>query len=91
LGPQTRFNAFAFQQLNNNSYTLYNAIGNVYVQAEVIPGLKIKGSLGGSFYENLRKSWSELDSWRFSQTPGNPYSGRMEMQKENMVSAWAER
>ena len=27
-GPQSRFNVFAFQQLNNNSYNLYNALGN---------------------------------------------------------------
>ncbi|MEP6682783.1 MAG: TonB-dependent receptor [Parafilimonas sp.] len=75
-GPQTRFNVFAFQQLNNNSYRLYNALGNAYVQAEPITGLKIKGSLGGSYFENTRKDWSDYDSWRFSQTPGNPYSGQ---------------
>lgn len=75
-GPQTRFNVFAFQQLNNNSYRLYNALGNAYVQIEPITGLKIKGSLGGSYYENTRKDWSDYDSWRFSQTPGNPYSGQ---------------
>jgi len=75
-GPQTRFNIFAFQQLNNNSYRLYNALGNGYVQIEPIPGLRIKASLGGSYYENRRKNWSTYDSWRFSQTPGNPYSGQ---------------
>jgi TonB-linked SusC/RagA family outer membrane protein len=75
-GPQTRFNVFAFQQLINNSYRLYNALGNAYVQVEPIAGLKIKGSLGGSYYENLRKDWNNYDSWRFSQTPGNPFSGQ---------------
>ena len=75
-GPQTRFNVFAFQQLNNNSYRLYNALGNAYIQVEPIADLKIKASVGGSYYENTRKSWSDYDSWRFSQTPGNPYSGQ---------------
>lgn len=75
-GPQSRFNVFAFQNLNNNSYLLYNVIGNAYVQFEPITGLRIKGSLGGTYYENLRKSWQDNDAWRFSQTPGNPYSGQ---------------
>ncbi len=75
-GPQTRFNVFAFQQLNNNSYRLYNALGNAYVQVEPVTGLKIKASVGGSYYENTRKNWNDYDAWRFSQTPGNPYSGQ---------------
>jgi len=75
-GPQTRFNAFAFQALNNTQYNLYNALGNGYIQVEPIPGLRIKGSLGGSYYENLRKQWNAADAWRFSQTPGNPYAGQ---------------
>jgi TonB-linked SusC/RagA family outer membrane protein len=75
-GPQTRFNVFAFQALNSNRYTLYNAIGNAYLQAEPFPGLRIRGSLGGSFFQNIRNSWTNNDQWRFSQTPGNPYSGQ---------------
>ena len=75
-GPQSRFNVFAFQDLNNTKYQLQNALGNAYVQIEPIPGLRLKGSLGGSYYFNLRKQWSAFDSWRFSQTPGNPYSGQ---------------
>lgn len=75
-GPQTRFNVFAFQSLNSNDYDLYNAMGNAYVQIEPITGLKLKGSLGGNFYFNLRKQWNGFDAWRFSQTPGNPYAGQ---------------
>ena len=74
-GPQTRFNVFAQQALTDNRYQLMNALGNAYVQIEPITGLKLKGSLGGQYYTNLRKSWSDFDAWRFSQTPGNPYSG----------------
>lgn len=75
-GPQTRFNVFAFQALNSTNYELYNALGNAYIQIEPITGLKIKGSLGGNYYYNLRKQWNAFDSWRFSQTPNNPYAGQ---------------
>lgn len=74
-GNQTRFNVFARQQLNNNEYELMNALGNAFVQLEPVTGLRIKASLGGQYYTNLRKSWEDLDAWRFSQTPGNPYAG----------------
>lgn len=75
-GQNSRFNVFAFQSLNNNAYDLLRALGNAYVQIEPIPGLRLKGSLGGDWYMNLRKSWSDLDNWRFSQTPGNPYGNQ---------------
>jgi hypothetical protein len=75
-GQNSRFNVFAFQSLNNNAYDLLRALGNAYVQIEPIPGLRLKGSLGGDWYMNLRKSWSDLDNWRFSQTPGNPFANQ---------------
>ena len=84
-GQQSRFNVFAFQQLNNNSYDLKRAMGNAYVQIEPITGLKIKGSLMGDWYMNLRKSWSDNDNWRFSQTAGNPYAGQNGRRWEAMV------
>ncbi len=74
-GTQTRFNVFGFQKLMTNNYNLTNLLGNIYVQVEPITGLKIKASVGGQKYNNLRKSWNDFDSWRFSQTPGNPYAG----------------
>ena len=74
-GQQTRYNVFAFQALSDNKYELVNALGNAYVQIEPITGLKLRGSVGGQYYTNLRKSWSDFDIWRFSQTPGNPYAG----------------
>jgi len=74
-GQQTRFNVFGFQALNSTNYDLYRGLGNVFVEIEPISGLKLKGSLGGDYYFNLRKQWSNIDSWRFSQTPGNPYEG----------------
>ncbi|HZG26264.1 MAG TPA: SusC/RagA family TonB-linked outer membrane protein, partial [Chitinophagaceae bacterium] len=75
-GQQTRFNVFAFQQLNNNAFDLLRALGNAYVQIEPIPGLRLRGSVGGDWYMNLRKTWNNFESWRFSQTPGNPFAGQ---------------
>jgi TonB-linked SusC/RagA family outer membrane protein len=74
-GNQTRYNLFARQSLNDNRYELMNTFGNAYIQIEPLAGLKLRGSLGGQYYTNLRKSWEDLDAWRFSQTPGNPYAG----------------
>lgn len=75
-GPQTRFNVFAFQALNNTNYELMRALGNAYVQIEPVKGLSIKGSLGGDWYENIRRSWQDNDAWRFSQTIANPYANQ---------------
>ncbi len=75
-GQQTRFNVFAFQHLNSNRYDLNDIIGNAYVQIEPVKGLKIKGSLGGEYYTNLRKNWTNNDEWMYSQTPQNPYAGQ---------------
>ena len=86
-GQQTRFNVFAFQKLNDNKYDLKRAIGNAYVQIEPITGLKLKGTLGGDYYFNLRRSWTNFDQWRFSQTPGNPF----ERQDGKAVGSYGER
>lgn len=74
-GPGTRGNVFASQSLNDNTFELFRTIGSVYLQVEPLRGLKLRGTLSGDYYFNLRKSWGNYDTWRFSQTPGNPYSG----------------
>lgn len=86
-GTQTRYNVFAFQQLNSNRYNLLNTLGNAFIQIEPVKGLKIKGSLGGSYMTNLRKNFTAFDAWRFSQTPGNPY----ESQDGNAKGSYGER
>ncbi len=82
-GQQSRFNVFAFQHLNSNSYDLYDIIGNAFVQIEPVTGLKIKGSLGGEYYFNMRKSWNNFDAWMYSQTPQNPYAAQDGLAKGN--------
>jgi len=72
-GTQTRYNPFAFQQLNNTSYNLLNTLGNAFIQIEPITGLKLKGSLGGNYMMNLRKTFNNNEAWKYSQTPTNPY------------------
>jgi TonB-linked SusC/RagA family outer membrane protein len=74
-GPQTRYNPFAGQVLNDNDYLGYRALGNAYVQIQPITGLRIKGSIGGDYYYSRRKTWNLYDAFRFLQTPSNPYSG----------------
>jgi TonB-dependent starch-binding outer membrane protein SusC len=74
-GPATRGNVFATQSLTSNTYNVFRTIGTAYLQIEPIKGLKVKGSVNEDYNFNLRKNWTDYDSWRFSQTPGNPYSG----------------
>lgn len=74
-GNQSRYNIFAGHRLSSNKYELLNGLGTAFVQLEPVPGLKIKASLGGQYYTSLRKGWGDFDSWRFTQTPGNPYAG----------------
>ncbi|MEP7143693.1 MAG: TonB-dependent receptor [Ferruginibacter sp.] len=76
-GTQSRFNVFAFQAMNSTKYNILNTLGNAFVQIEPVTGLKLKGSLGGEYRINLRKTFNDLtNAWRFSQTPGNPYANQ---------------
>lgn len=75
-GQQSRENIFPLHQLSSRTYDLYDILGNAYLQIEPVQGLKIKGSLGGEYYFNLRKTWDNFSGWIFSQTPGNPYASQ---------------
>src|SRR5450432_1655970 len=75
-GKNTRYNPIGFEQLNSTSYQLYNALGNAFVQITPIPGLNIKGVLGGQFLNNTRDTWGSFDAWQFSQTPQNPFASQ---------------
>lgn len=74
-GPATYANVFGEQATSDRTFDMYRTIGNVYLQVEPIDGLKLKGTLSGDYYFNLRKEWSEYSGYRFAQTPGNPYAG----------------
>lgn len=74
-GPATYGNVFGQQATSESTYDMFRTIGNVYLQVEPVAGLKIKGTISGDYYFNLRKNWSEYAGYRFAQTPGNPYSG----------------
>jgi TonB-dependent starch-binding outer membrane protein SusC len=75
-GKNTRYNPIGFEQLNSTTYQLYNALGNAFVQITPIPGLNIKGVLGGQFLNNTRDTWGSFDAWQFSQTPQNPFASQ---------------
>jgi TonB-linked SusC/RagA family outer membrane protein len=74
-GPATYSNVLGQHATSERKFDMFRTIGNVYLQIEPIEGLKLKGTLSGDYYFNLRKEWSEYSGFRFSQTPGNPYSG----------------
>jgi TonB-dependent starch-binding outer membrane protein SusC len=74
FGKNTRYNPLGFQLLNSTTYLLYNAVGSAYVQITPLPGLNIKGTLGGQYTDNVRSTWSSNEAWQFSQTPSNPYA-----------------
>lgn len=75
-GTQSGTNVYALQQFNDNRYQILKAMGTAYLQIEPLAGLKIKGSLGGDWFTNLRRNWTDFDMWQFSQTPVNPYAGQ---------------
>jgi TonB-linked SusC/RagA family outer membrane protein len=75
-GPQTRFNPFAAQALNDLRYNGQRVLGNAYVQIQPIKNLRIKGSIGGDYYLQKRYDWNPVNAVVFSQTPSNPYEGQ---------------
>lgn len=72
-GEETKFNDFGFMATGDNMYHTTSAIGNGYIQVNPIKGLKIKGSLGGSYIIIKNDSYTEFDRYLFNETPGNPY------------------
>lgn len=75
-GPQTRFNPFAGQVLNDRGYNGQRVLGNAYVQLQPIKNLRIKGSIGGDYYAQKRYDWDPIEAAVFSQTPTNPYENQ---------------
>jgi TonB-dependent starch-binding outer membrane protein SusC len=77
-GDQSRYNPFALQSLNKRSFDLLSFLGSAFVQIEPVTGLKIKGTLGGNYYLNFRREFSNHASFRFFQPPTNPYRSGMD-------------
>jgi TonB-linked SusC/RagA family outer membrane protein len=50
-------------------------LGTAYVEVEPIAGLKFRGTLGVDHFVNVRTTFENLNTYLFSQTPGNPYAG----------------
>ncbi len=73
-GLNTKPNPLGSAASNETRYVTQTVLGTGYVQVEPITGLKIKASLNGQRYVITNTGFSHFDSWRFSQTPGNPYS-----------------
>jgi TonB-linked SusC/RagA family outer membrane protein len=72
-GEESKFNDFGFMATGDNMYHTTSAVGNAYLQVNPVKGLKIKGSIGGSYIVIKNDSYTEFDRYAFNETPGNPY------------------
>lgn len=72
-GQQTKFNPFGFMAANDNVYHQQRALGNGYIQITPVRGLRIRGLLAGDYFNTRNDNYSDFESYRFNQTPGNPY------------------
>jgi TonB-linked SusC/RagA family outer membrane protein len=82
-GVETNNNIFAQQAINNTRYNMLRNMGTAYLQIEPIKGLKFRGTFSADWYYNRRNDWTDFNSYLFSQTPGNPYSGNDGTSKGN--------
>ncbi len=86
-GLETNGNNFANFSLSDSRYRILRNMGSAFVQLEPITGLKIKGTLSGDWYQQTRLSFGSNQTYRFSQTPGNPYAD----QDGSSVGSYGER
>lgn len=74
-GAETNTNVYAIQALRDNRFNILRNLGTAYAQIEPLPGLRIKGTLSADWYQQQRKQWTDINSYLYNQTPGNPYAG----------------
>ncbi len=74
-GAQTRANPIALQNMADQRFYGYRILGNAYLQVQPLPGLRIKGSIGGDYYYSRRKQWNPYNSFAFRLGNTNPYAG----------------
>ncbi len=77
FGAETSSNFFAQMALMKTDYSLLKNFGTLYLQAQPITGLKIRGGLSVDYTNNIRHDWNyAVQSARFSETPENPYANQ---------------
>lgn len=77
FGAETSSNFFAQMAMTKTDYSLLKNFGSLYLQAQPVEGLKVKGGLSIDYTFNRRNSWDHtVESVRFSETPENPYSNQ---------------
>jgi TonB-linked SusC/RagA family outer membrane protein len=74
-GVETNHNPFAWHSMSRTNYSLLRNMGTGYIQVEPLKGLKVKGTVSGDWYYNIRWNFADFNEYLFSQTPGNPYGG----------------
>ncbi len=75
-GAETNANDFARQGLDDTRYGIIRNLGTAFLQIEPLAGLKIKGTLSADWYEQTRSRWEDVNTYLYSQTPGNPFGGQ---------------
>jgi TonB-dependent starch-binding outer membrane protein SusC len=73
-GPNTRSNLFAMQDLNQVTYDLYRNLGTAYLQISPFAGFAVRGTLSADMTYNWRRTFSNVGTYVFNQTPGNPFA-----------------
>lgn len=77
FGAETSSNMFAQMALAKTDYSLLKNFGTLYLQAQPIEGLKLRGGLSVDYTFNRRNTWDHtVESVRFSETPENPYANQ---------------
>ncbi|MDX2286936.1 MAG: TonB-dependent receptor [Bacteroidia bacterium] len=73
-GPNTRSNLFGMQRTNTAQYDYTRQMGTAFVQLDPFKGFSIKGTLSGDYTYQWRHGFSDVNSYLFNQTPGNPFA-----------------
>ncbi len=68
-GVSTGGNPYAIKDLTLDERTLMRHTGNGYVEAEIVKGLKVKGSVMIDLYENTREEFDNADFVMFRSNP----------------------
>lgn len=71
-GDQTHINVYGIGSTQDNYNTSYRNLGNAFIEAEPLKGLKIKGSVSLDWYMQKNSNYAFYEQAIFSITPNDP-------------------
>jgi TonB-linked SusC/RagA family outer membrane protein len=71
-GDQTHINVYGIGSTQDNYNTSYRNLGNAFIEAEPLKGLKIKGSVSLDWYMQKNSNYAFYEQAIFSITPTDP-------------------